>query len=41
MKPHVPLFQSRRDFLRLAGGGFGSLAFAAMAAGEDAARPAR
>ena len=31
---HVPLFQSRRDFLRLAGGGFGSLALAALAAGE-------
>ena len=28
--PHVPLFRSRREFLRLAGGGFGSLAFAAM-----------
>src|SRR5690348_7344268 len=32
---HVPLFQSRRDFLRLAGGGFGSLALATMAAAED------
>src|SRR5262245_51159422 len=35
MSSHVPLFHSRRDFLRLAGGGFGSLAFAAMAAAED------
>ena len=32
---HIPLFQSRRDFLRLAGGGFGSLALAAMAAGDE------
>ena len=32
MTGHVPRFASRRDFLRLAGGGFGSLAFAAMAA---------
>src|SRR5262249_21691980 len=31
---HVLLFQSRRDFLRLAGGGFGSLPLAAMAAGD-------
>ena len=30
--PHVPRFESRRDFLRLAGGGFGSLALAALAA---------
>jgi hypothetical protein len=34
MQPHVPLFQSRRDFLRLAGSGFGSLALAALAASE-------
>src|SRR5262245_33634367 len=34
MQPHVPLFQSRRDFLRLAGGGFGSLALAALAAAD-------
>jgi hypothetical protein len=32
---HVPAFQSRRDFLRLAGGGFGALAFAAMAQAES------
>jgi hypothetical protein len=32
---HVPLFRSRRDFLRLAGGGFGALAFSALAAAED------
>ena len=38
MTPHIPLFHSRRDFLRLAGGGFGSLALAAMAAGEESAR---
>jgi hypothetical protein len=36
MTPHVPLFRSRRDFLRLAGGGFGSIALAAMAAAEEA-----
>jgi hypothetical protein len=35
MTMHVPLFQTRRDFIRLAGGGFGSLAFAAMAASEE------
>ena len=33
MQPHIPIFRSRRDFLRLAGGGFGALAFAAMAGG--------
>ena len=33
---HVPRFASRRDFLRLAGGGFGSLALAAIAAAEEA-----
>ncbi len=33
--PHIPAFRSRRDFLRLAGGGFGALAFAALAAAED------
>ncbi|MBN9520611.1 DUF1501 domain-containing protein [bacterium] len=32
MTPHVPLFRSRRDFLRLAGGGFGALAFSALQA---------
>lgn len=31
---HIPLFRSRRDFLRLAGGGFGALALSAMAADE-------
>src|SRR6266545_3124087 len=38
---HVPLFSSRRDFLRLAGGGFGALALSALAAeaqGADAPR---
>src|SRR5436190_756936 len=37
---HVPLFRPRPDFLRLAGGGFGSIALAAMAAAEDAPRAA-
>ena len=37
--PHVPHFQSRRDFLRLAGGGFGSLALSAMMADEAKADP--
>jgi hypothetical protein len=36
MNPHIPLFRSRRDFLRQAGGGFGALAFAALAKGDDA-----
>jgi len=40
MQPHVPLFRSRRDFLRLAGGGFGSLALSVMAAGEESAHAA-
>ena len=35
MRLHIPLFHSRRDFLRLAGSGFGSIAFAAMAASEE------
>ena len=30
MLPHVPSFNSRRDFLRLAGSGFGALALAAL-----------
>ena len=34
---HVPLFSSRRDFLRSAGGGFGALALGALAAEEAAA----
>jgi hypothetical protein len=34
---HVPRFRSRRDFLRLAGGGFGALAFSAMMAEEAVA----
>src|SRR5437870_5409239 len=34
MSPHIPLFRSRREFLRLAGGGFGALALAALAAEE-------
>ncbi len=36
MNQHIPAFRSRRDFLRLAGGGFGSLALAALAAEADA-----
>jgi hypothetical protein len=31
---HIPAFRSRRDFLRLAGGGFGALAFSALLAEE-------
>ncbi|MFO0799002.1 MAG: DUF1501 domain-containing protein [Gemmataceae bacterium] len=34
MTPHVPLFRSRRDFLRLAGGGFGALAYSALQAAD-------
>src|SRR6266699_4446059 len=34
---HIPLFSSRRDFLRLAGGGFGALALSALAAAEEKA----
>jgi hypothetical protein len=37
MTPHVPAFRSRRDFLRLAGGGFGALAFSALLADESSA----
>jgi len=44
INPHVPSFRSRRDFLRLAGGGFGSLAFSALLAQDapaaDTASPA-
>ena len=36
--PHIPLFQSRRDFLRLAGGGFGALAMSAMDAWANPGR---
>src|SRR6476619_689953 len=36
MPQHVTLARSRRDFRRLAGCGFGSLAFSALAAAEDA-----
>ncbi len=38
MKPdfgHIPAFRSRRDFLRLAGGGFGALAFSALLQAEE------
>ena len=35
--PHLPSFASRRDFLRLAGGGFGALAFSALLDAEVAA----
>src|SRR5438552_7926910 len=34
MNTHIPLFHSRRDFLRLAGGGFGALALSALTAEE-------
>ena len=37
---HIPRFQSRRDFLRLAGGGFGSLALSAMMADDARAADA-
>ena len=33
---HYSIANSRRDFLRLAGCGFGSLAFSALAAADDA-----
>ncbi len=32
--PHIPAFRSRREFLELAGSGFGMLAFQALLAGE-------
>jgi hypothetical protein len=38
---HVPLFTSRREFLRNAGGGFGALAMAALAAEDGRAEPGR
>src|SRR5438046_2566691 len=41
MTPHIPLFHSRRDFLRQAGGGFGALAFAALAAEDGRGEPGR
>jgi Protein of unknown function (DUF1501) len=37
MTNHVPTFASRRDFLRLAGGGFGALALSALAVAEEKA----
>src|SRR5262245_51108081 len=33
-QPHIPPFRSRREFLKLAGQGFGALAFAALLADE-------
>ena len=36
--PHIPAFTSRRDFLRHAGGGFGSLAFAALESSASGGR---
>ena len=36
---HIPAFRSRRDFLASAGGGFGALAFAALAHADQAVRP--
>ena len=38
--PIAPASQDRRGFLRSLGGGFGSLAFAAMAAGDRRRRDA-
>jgi hypothetical protein len=32
---HIPAFRSRRDFVRLAGGGFGALAFSALLHAEE------
>jgi hypothetical protein len=40
LRPHLPLFSSRRQFLREAGLGFGALAFAATSAKPQAAGPA-
>ncbi|HEX4609567.1 MAG TPA: DUF1501 domain-containing protein, partial [Urbifossiella sp.] len=41
MTPHIPRFRSRRDFLRLAGGGFGALALSALESqAADAPPPA-
>jgi hypothetical protein len=39
MVPHIPRFQSRRDFLRLGGAGFGSLAFASLLQAADSTAP--
>jgi hypothetical protein len=41
MNNHVPLFRSRRDFLRLAGGGFGALALSALLAEDGRGEPGR
>jgi hypothetical protein len=41
MNTHVPLFRSRRDFLRLAGGGFGALALSALLAEDGRGEPGR
>jgi hypothetical protein len=38
-KSHIPRFSSRREFLAAAGGGFGALAFAAMAHTQDKTSP--
>src|SRR5881394_2618368 len=38
---HVPAFSSRRDFLRLAGSGFGALALAALSDADGRAEPAK
>src|SRR5947209_7798150 len=40
-QPHLPRFRSRREFLRLAGQGFGALAFAALLADEARATDRR
>lgn len=37
--PHIPRFRSRREFLQLAGGGFGALAYSALLADEANAAP--
>ncbi len=41
MNPHIPAFRSRREFLRLAGSGFGAIAFSAMLAEESRANADR
>ena len=40
MLTHIPRFRSRREFLQLAGSGFGALAFSAMLADDARATPA-
>src|SRR5947209_2427326 len=39
MISHIPAFRSRRDFLRLAGGGFGAVALSALLADDGRGEP--